>query len=370
MQHCSVYVSLRVSDYVVMPASREICFKAWWLSLQPSDQVTVRYPHARHGNAGKRSNSSKGSVMEDFLNFVDANSQPNGRSADSSGPTHYLLQKFSTLQTPPPNSPQYQERLSRSVVGEFNRAQRETGRGQCSNGSCHNWLKQHRPKHSISPHKEDYCDTCASKNAEIRTKLTTLNRLRQAATSLPEDLEHLEEEIKAIRQSLENHRKQAEKSHEYYTAIIKKCSTKWTRIVELEQKSELSTDEREELAVLHNSFQVVIAADYQMSKLVPYWGQSPQPGSTYYLQKLSHDIFGIVNHATGKSAVYLFDEKVGPKNTDHTVSYLSHVISQFPNWMRRVHLFLDNTCSTNKNWYAMAWAMEMVQQQKLESHFS
>ena len=112
--------------------------------------------HARHGNARKRSNSSKGSVTEDFLNFVDANSQPNSRNADSSGPTHYFLQKFSTLQMPPPNSPQYQERLSRSVIGEFNHTQRETGRGQCSNGSCHNWLKQHRPKHSISPHKDTF----------------------------------------------------------------------------------------------------------------------------------------------------------------------------------------------------------------------
>ena len=68
--------------------------------------------------------------MEDFLNFVDVNSQPNGRSADSRGPTYYFLSKFTTLQAPAPSSPQFQERLSRSVVGEFNRAQRELGRGE------------------------------------------------------------------------------------------------------------------------------------------------------------------------------------------------------------------------------------------------
>ncbi len=33
--------------------------------------------------------------------------------------------------------------------------------------------------------------------------------------------------------------------------------------------------------------------------------------------------------------------------------------------MNRVHLFLDNTSSTNKNCYLMAWAYEMVQQEKL-----
>ena len=119
-----------------MSASLEIAFKEWW----PFHSVMVRYPHARHGNAGRKSNSSKSAVMEDFLSFVDENSQPNGRSADSSGPTFYFLPKFSTLQAPAPDSPQFQECLliSRSVVGEFNRAQRESGRGECSNGSCHN----------------------------------------------------------------------------------------------------------------------------------------------------------------------------------------------------------------------------------------
>lgn len=78
--------------------------------------------------------------------------------------------------------------------------------------------------------------------------------------------------------------------------------------------------------MLKHRFNPVVSADCQMSKLVPYWGMSAQPGSTYYLQKLSHDILGIVNHATNKSAVYLFDERVGPKNTDHTVSYITHFI--------------------------------------------
>ena len=110
----------------------------------------------------------------------------------------------------------------------------------------------------------------------------------------------------------------------------------------------------------------MIASDYQMSKLVPYWGQSPQPGSTYYLQKLSHDIFGIVNHVTKKTTVYMCDERVGPKSTHHTVSYITHFISQLPQWLRQIHLFLGNTSATNKNSYMMAWALEMVQHGKLK----
>lgn len=65
-------------------------FKIWWRGLDPWVELEVWYPHERHGNAGKMSNSAKTSVMQDFLEFVDTDSQPKGRSADSTGPTHFL----------------------------------------------------------------------------------------------------------------------------------------------------------------------------------------------------------------------------------------------------------------------------------------
>ena len=69
---------------------------------------------------GKTSNSGKVSVMDEFLSFVDAVSQPNGRSENSHEPTSYFLSKFTTVQMPRKNVPNYQEKLKRSVVGEFN----------------------------------------------------------------------------------------------------------------------------------------------------------------------------------------------------------------------------------------------------------
>ncbi len=47
------------------------------------------------------------------------------------------------------------------IHGEFNRAQTEAGRGTCSNGSSHNWLKAQWLKVAVCPHQEDYCDTHA-----------------------------------------------------------------------------------------------------------------------------------------------------------------------------------------------------------------
>jgi len=167
-----------------MPDDIESSFKNWWRSLEPSTIVDVRYPHTKHGNAYphtkhgnalKRSNSAKKTTLEEFLLFVDINSQSNGRSADSSGPALYFLPKFSTIQAPKPGVNQFEERLIRSVVGEFNCTQQDSGRSGCSNGSSHNWLKTYRPKVAICPHQEDYCNTCARSKTEMNAKQTNIN---------------------------------------------------------------------------------------------------------------------------------------------------------------------------------------------------
>ena len=119
---------------------------------------------------------------------MDMNSQPNERSADSTGPTAYFLPKFSTIQTSKASASHYEERLSRSVVGEFNRIQQEFGKSVCSNDSSHNWLKSHRPVVTIFPHQEDYCDTCARRKVDIIGKQTSVNRLLQSGSADPNEL--------------------------------------------------------------------------------------------------------------------------------------------------------------------------------------
>ena len=241
-----------------------------------------------------------------------------------------------------------------SEVGEFNPVQEESGKGGCSNGSAHNWLKQFRPKVAICLHELDYCDTCAKLSEDLRSKQTTLNRLKQTGSVSEEEVHSLDTSIKELSLSLEEHKQTAQKSHKYHLEIVERFANQWKRIKELEGKS--APSEEEELTRLRNLFSLTISADYQMSKLIPFWGMSPQPGSTYYLQKLSNDIFGIVDHSSGESTVYtcIFDERLGQKNSDHTISYISDYLASIPSWVKRIHLFLDNAGSMNKNMYLMA----------------
>ena len=182
-------------------------------------------------------------------------------------------------------------------------------------------------------------------------------------------MQSLESLIQTMQKELEEHRQEATKSHTYYKEMVDRCSMQWKKIQKLEEKSDLSANDKKALTNLKATFTMTIDADYQITKLVPNWGYSPQPASTYYLQKLSHDILGIVNHATGTSTIYVFDERLSPKNTDHTLSYMTDFLlnaQQVPQWVKRVHIFLDNASNTNKNAHMIAWALEMVQHEKFD----
>ena len=270
----------RLDKYVIMPEMIDEAFIKWWRSLESSAIVQIRYPHERHGNAGKVSNSAKTDLRQDFLQFVDANSQPNGRSADSTGPTFYFVPKFATIQMPKRTVAHYAERLSRSVVGEFNRVQIEMGKEVCSNGSSHNWLRSYRPKVAICPHQEDYCDTCSKHKTNIHATQTTLNCLLHSGSASAEEIERLKNEISDLNQEHETHRDEAQKSHSYYAEVTARCTAEWNEIIALEEKETLTEEKRSKLSGLKGKFNLVISVDYQMSKLVPYWGLSAQPGST------------------------------------------------------------------------------------------
>lgn len=84
-----------------------------------------------------------------------------------------------------------------------------------------------------------------------------------------------------LKQSLETHHQELQAAHKFFMDITNKCSKEWTEITELEGRlPQLTADEQEKLAMMKHKFSLVLSADYQMGKLVPYRGLSPQPGST------------------------------------------------------------------------------------------
>ena len=77
------------------------------------------------------SNHAKQGVMADFLQFVDANSQPNSRQSGSYSAQFFFHPKFTRVAPPKQGEKNYDEKAHSSLVHEFNRAQRELGKGTC-----------------------------------------------------------------------------------------------------------------------------------------------------------------------------------------------------------------------------------------------
>ena len=368
-------VDQKLEEFVLHPGldTMQQDVTSWWKSLCSADEVEVKYPHERHGLTGKPSNKSKLAVRSAFLQFVDNNSHPNGRQAGSYSPQFYFLPKFTRIDPPKSCEKDYDTKARASVVSVFNRSQEEAGEGTCSGFAAREWLKNFRPKVAIQPHRSDYCDTCKHLKEEVSRHQTILKRLLQSGSSSEQEMRDTEASIYSNEEDLRHHKEEASAARDFYNTRVKKCQSDWLEIGSLTSQENPSEETVSALMVAKHTFTLVISADYQQSKLIPHWGRTEQPGSTYYQQKISYDVFGLVDHRDDSKCTWLFSETIGPKNTDHTIAFLSLYIQQVTSalpWLRRVCIFLDNAGSTNKNRYLFSWAMELVGNHTLDHlHF-
>ena len=74
----------KLCPFVVMPSKIEISFKRWRSTVLEDHEVDVQYPFERHGKLLIMQ------IKQKFLEFIDNNSQPDGRHVKSHNPTHYF----------------------------------------------------------------------------------------------------------------------------------------------------------------------------------------------------------------------------------------------------------------------------------------
>jgi hypothetical protein len=342
---------------VVSPAN-EPDILTWWMNLENSDIVELRFPPKLHHG---KSNNCKEMLLPHFLNFIDKNSQVNGRRVGSHGPLFFLNSKFDRINTPSKREEDKPEKWKRrSLVYEFNRTLE--GNDSISNGTAKKWLKTYKPKHAISPKKTDYCEMCVECLEQKRRHETISMRLLQNGNCDEVEIRENQALAESYGLLLEEHKMDAGSELEHYRQETDKCRTSYRTIERLRKKSSKPKGDRTKLQELSKKTTFCLSVDYQQSKLTPHWGFSAQPSETYYLRKLSHNIFGIVDHALGKNTVYVLDERVGgAKNGDITISLADKYIGQkLPPWARHLCLFMDNG-ATNKNQFMIQWGIELVE---------
>lgn len=334
----------------------------WWMCLENDSLVDLRTPPRLHQGRG---NNRKEQLLSRFLNFIDTNSQPNGRQVGSHGPLFFLSPKFYRINAPSKNDANKSEEWKRrSLVYEFNR----TLDGESiSNGTAKNWLKKFRPKHAISPLRTDYCPMCAECQEQKKRAEAIFKRLQENGNSNEEQMREYQILAESYWLLLAEHKMEAARELKHYRQQANDSRFSYLSIQELQQRKDRIKEDRVQLQKFMDEITFTLSLDYQQSKLTPHWGFSAQPGDTYYLRKLSHHIFGIVDHAVAKNTVYVTDERICAKNGDLTISLMDHYIqNKIPPWVRHLCLYMDNG-PTNKNQFMIQYGIELVQHKHFDT---
>lgn len=343
----------------------------------------------QHGLKSRRSNRALSSPTHTaFQIFVQEKSQPNGRTKKY-GHNRFFDPQFTRIYPPARNIfDTWTEAQKRGVLQyEFNRLQQLRREEEpdaskkkqyqtVSKGTLAKWLKQYCPRTGIHPHYSDYCSTCSYCDHKIDQIVAAIQKILQGGNANQEEIKLLSDEKIKLTEFLQSHKTIASAEIRHHNNTVALCRQQYQRIKQLEQE-ELVSDQ--ELKELKSNFKMVLAIDYQQSKLVPYWGMAKQAGETYFLRKLSYTILGIVNHGTYPlkesdtslvpelTRVYVEEEQNGSKNADHLCSSIQKYIEEVgEEWIKHYVIYLDNA-ATNKNNTVFQWASTFQKHNKLSS---
>ena len=274
---------------------------------------------------------------------------------------------FTGIRTPDKDDPDHEDKMARSLVGVFDQIQASEGRPCCGRTTAAKWLAKERPDTTISPLKSDYCNTCKELYTEIKRQQQIANRLRESGNAQQEDVAAHDTLAKSYRLLLAEHKEIAQASIDEYKEAREKSTQDYQRIAELQKNGCANEEEEEELMQKKANLNVCVDADYQQAKLIPHWGYTPQPGTTYYKQKLSNDIFGVVVHTEPVRRLYTWHEgAAGAKTSDHTITCLEDCIGKLEAWVQHVTIVLDNA-QINKNQYVVNWMQEVARSGRFKS---
>ena len=159
---------------------------------------------------------------------------------------------------------------------------------------------------------------------ELARQRQIIKRLHQSGSASAEKVQTKEHTVELERE-LKDHRASASESQTFYRETVTKCLETWKVIESLMAKTAL-IEEEEELASKKHVFTLVLSADYQQSILIGEALHSP------VIYKRCHMMCTV--SWDGQQYITLFDERIGPKNTDHTISitqsYIEKVVALHP----------------------------------------
>ena len=91
-----------------------------------------------------------------------------------------------------------------------------------------------------------------------------------------------------------------------------------------------------------------LSIDAMQNKLYPSFGHYKEPAIYYFTKKITLHLLGVVDERLNKGTVYLYDQRIGPTNSNHTISVLYQALKTFRKTQQVLWINMDN-CAVNKN---------------------
>ena len=104
-------------------------------------------------------------------------------------------------------------------------------------------------------------------------------------------------------------------------------------------------------ALLPDGDKAILAMDYQKNLPLPLTGISQE----YYKRQLWIHNFCIHDNVTNDATTFLYAEHYAKKGPNEVISCLNYYFDGLPTSISKVHIFLDDCFSQNKNRYLIAY---------------
>ena len=177
-----------------------------------------------HGLLGRPGNRRKTALtVTQFLEFVKANSYPNGRREGSGHAQYFFAAHFTSAESPTPGA--------KSLHEAFKEAQRTQDGCILGETTFKHWLETLTKGYALRPHATDYCDRCTELKLACTSAEATLRRFLSAASTAQSDLESATAVLTRARAGLlESHQAEAAREREVYKRVEAAGREEWRTV--------------------------------------------------------------------------------------------------------------------------------------------
>ena len=120
-----------------------------------------------------------------------------------------------------------------SLVYEFNQTQRKASLDTISSQTPLSWLKAERPKTAIYPHQSDYCDYCSKKKSGHSKMHPKHQQALVKWQWFHWGFWRTQKKKEDLQNDMEEHRKIARESLQYYCHFKERCNKQWCKMLSL-----------------------------------------------------------------------------------------------------------------------------------------